>query len=330
MEKSKRNTLMDNLKGFLMICVVLGHFCEEYSSTHPRLNYIIFLLYLFHMPLFIYISGYFSKKYSFKKNCKLIYQFILFGIIYTLIVNIISNTRVKFEFENAPWTLWYLISLFYWRTIIHFIKTKKIKLVIFISFICAIFVGCFKNIGNYFSLARTIGFFPFFLLGYYSNEKTIEKIKKFNKIAIVAFVLLVLVSTFVIVRTHLIPLMFQWSSRSFNEIGINYTDGIIYKILILLLEICSCIAIINLAPQKKTILSRFGESTITIYGFHASLVYIITHFIKDIPYRGFIYPLIILLTATLVFVLSSSPVKKLYELLMKPYQKISEDGDAKN
>lgn len=330
MEKVKeRNLLLDNLKGLLMICVVLGHFCEQYELTHPRLKYIIFFIYLFHMPCFIYISGYFSKKYNFKKNVKLIYQYVVFGIIYTLIVNRLPNVNVKFEISNAIWSLWYLLSLFYWRTLVHFIKTRKVAFVIIISFVCAIFVGCFKEIGNYFSLARTIGFFPFFLLGYYSDEHTLEKLRRINKGVIIAFLLIVLSSTYIIVHADLIPLMFQWSSRSFYELGINYLNGIMYKIIILVLEILCCISLINLIPKKRTALSRFGENSITIYGFHAAIVYVITYFIKDVEYKGLIYLLVILLTILIAFILSSKPVKRFYDLLMKPYEKISEDGDAK-
>lgn len=45
---------MDNLKGLLMLCVVLGHFCEKYELTHPNLKYIIFL-YIYFICLVLYI-----------------------------------------------------------------------------------------------------------------------------------------------------------------------------------------------------------------------------------------------------------------------------------
>lgn len=330
MEKTKeRNILMDNLKGFLMICVVLGHFCEQYNLSHPNLDYAIFFIYLFHMPCFIYISGYFSKNYSFKKNFKLIYQYVVFGLIYVLIVNRFPDVHLKFEISTALWSLWYLLSLFYWRTITHFIKTQKVALVIIISFICAIFVGCFKDIGNYFSIARTIGFFPFFLLGYYSNKDTLQKIRKISKIIIIPLILVILLCTYIIVYTNWIPLMFQWSSKSFNDLEISNIDGVLYKIIILILETLCCVILINITPNKKTIFSYLGENTITIYGFHAAIVYSTTYFIKDVPYKGAIYLLVLSLTFATAFLLSSKPIRKFYALLMKPYKKISEDGDAK-
>ena len=116
----------------------------------------------------------------------------------------------------------------------------------------------------------------------------------------------------------------------FKEIGFNNIEGIIYKVIIILLELGCCIGLINLIPKRKTIFCRLGENSITIYGFHAAIVYVITYFIKDVPpYKGLIYILILGLTIGLTFVLSSKPIQELYKILMKPYKKISEDGDAK-
>ena len=59
---TERDYLYDNIKGILIILVVLCHFLGYAmikSDTVVR-SFIIFIYY-FHMPLFIFISGYFSK-----------------------------------------------------------------------------------------------------------------------------------------------------------------------------------------------------------------------------------------------------------------------------
>lgn len=61
-----RNSEFDVLKGILIILVILGHWLEYGLGNY--LNRVVFnYIYLFHMPLFILISGYFSKKTD-KKN----------------------------------------------------------------------------------------------------------------------------------------------------------------------------------------------------------------------------------------------------------------------
>lgn len=60
MEK-KRNVLVDVLKAYAIFLVVLGHviqtFCPEWNSNSLEVAIV-----MFHMPLFITISGYFFVK----------------------------------------------------------------------------------------------------------------------------------------------------------------------------------------------------------------------------------------------------------------------------
>lgn len=55
---TQRVHYIDTLKGVLIILVVLGH-CGTALSTNMLSS-----IYAFHMPLFILISGYLSKKSS--------------------------------------------------------------------------------------------------------------------------------------------------------------------------------------------------------------------------------------------------------------------------
>lgn len=56
----ERNYLFDNLKFLLIVLVVFGHSLEEISLAQ---DYAIIRawIYSFHMPAFVFISGYFSK-----------------------------------------------------------------------------------------------------------------------------------------------------------------------------------------------------------------------------------------------------------------------------
>ena len=54
----QRNPYWDTLKAMLIVLVVLGH-----TGTAMG-NKWLSVIYAFHMPLFIFISGYFSKKQS--------------------------------------------------------------------------------------------------------------------------------------------------------------------------------------------------------------------------------------------------------------------------
>ena len=54
MSTQKRNIWLDNVKGFLIICVVAGHFLESGIDYHSNMCKSLFLfIYSFHMPLFV-------------------------------------------------------------------------------------------------------------------------------------------------------------------------------------------------------------------------------------------------------------------------------------
>ena len=73
----ERDYFFDNLKAVLIFLVVLGHFLLPIHGDNP-LVVVKRLIYIFHMPLFVFVSGYFAKKiykngqYNFKKILYLI------------------------------------------------------------------------------------------------------------------------------------------------------------------------------------------------------------------------------------------------------------------
>ena len=68
MSGKKKNTFIDYLKGIAIILVLVGH-CVQYGSGASFLedgeywnNIVMKVIYSFHMPLFIAVSGYLFKK----------------------------------------------------------------------------------------------------------------------------------------------------------------------------------------------------------------------------------------------------------------------------
>ena len=64
---SERDGRVDGIKWLLIVLVTIGHAIEP-ALSNPTANKLYSLIYLFHMPLFIYISGYFVSVSNAKKN----------------------------------------------------------------------------------------------------------------------------------------------------------------------------------------------------------------------------------------------------------------------
>lgn len=131
--KARENTLhyIDTLKGVAIVLVLIGH-----RSFHPNVTYFI---YLFHMPLFFFLSGFLDKmKYQSwgeivrKKGARLLYPYVVFGIliliyntVFDLVMGNITEDKlwkriVALVYGNCIWennsdyigTLWFLVALF--------------------------------------------------------------------------------------------------------------------------------------------------------------------------------------------------------------------------
>lgn len=62
MDKVSRLLWADSLKGLLMILVILGHAIQGYMPEACFHNHVWNLIYSFHMPAFMAVSGYFAYR----------------------------------------------------------------------------------------------------------------------------------------------------------------------------------------------------------------------------------------------------------------------------
>lgn len=193
----KRDQYWDCLKFILIFFVAYGHVLNATTLPDDFSRGIAKFIYLFHMPLFIFVSGRFSHIHDRKKYMRGIWRlletFLLFMILTTFLKNglapivaytihradnIAINWNETFDYIIAnPNYLWYLLTLIYYRIVVLYIPEKwiiKKKGVLAASIILSL-AGGFIPVGYEFSVQRTLAFLPFFVLGYYSTEYDIKK-----------------------------------------------------------------------------------------------------------------------------------------------------------
>ena len=109
----QREYLFDNYKVLLILLVVIGHFIEPSNDQNPFLYELKWGIVAFHMPAFIFISGYFSKRIpSLKKMlCGLVIPYFVYEILYYLLYTFILDKETGFYFTRPKFSLWYLMAL---------------------------------------------------------------------------------------------------------------------------------------------------------------------------------------------------------------------------
>ena len=115
-----RNSRLDGIKLLLIILVVIGHCIEPSRYNNTISGSLYSVIYSFHMPLFVFLSGYFAKVNNLKewrnKGISFIETFLVIMIPQFLFYR---NWHVFFNPENSGW---YLMSLLWWYGILLLIK----------------------------------------------------------------------------------------------------------------------------------------------------------------------------------------------------------------
>ncbi len=175
----ERSSFWDNYKGILIILVVFGHFIYEYATglSAGLANDLFKFIYAFHMPAFIFCSGYFSrseKARSERSLIKLLLYYLVFNTAMMLFFRVTDGTSMQLL---TPYTsYWYLLSLITWRIVIKY--TAHIKGIVPISLAAALLVGFWGEFTNTLSIVRTVAFFFFFLLGYRFTEEHLARLMR--------------------------------------------------------------------------------------------------------------------------------------------------------
>ena len=163
-----RSSYWDNIKGVLIALVIFGH-CLFNFTDRTAVNYIVEAIYFFHMPAFVFVSGYFSKSKnsgSARSLVRLMSAYLLLTAVH-LTMAFINNHELS---VTVPYnSAWYLLALVAWRLITPFFSKSKWSLLLFLA--VSMLAGLWQDIDNQFAFARIISLYPFFLAGYFFSKE---------------------------------------------------------------------------------------------------------------------------------------------------------------
>lgn len=308
----KRIALWDNLKFLLIIFVVIGHYTQQFRADNEILQRIYVFIYSFHMPIFIFVTGLFSKKAVDEKNIKKVLPYLTCFFATTLILFItkaLLGWAPVFELFSPSGISWYLMSMFFMFLITMLIKDYKPQYIFVLSLIIGVMCGFVQTENpDFFTWMRTLTFYPFFCLGYISDREKIEKAT--NKISIKITAVIFFVSIYLLIYFY--PKQANKISRlntarhTFSELGRFAPYGWELRLLTYAISFAAIFLLISLIPRKRIKgFTSLGERTLGIYMFHYVIIYTAVYVLKiqnifkstsDIGFAYFII-LIAILTA---------------------------------
>ncbi len=339
LEKNGKNRIvyLDNLKGFAIILVVFGHVAEKYLffDSYPEYNFIYKMIYdivySFHMPLFMIVSGflystayyddYILNKPRIKKHCiNLIIVYILISIIVWGakccfngdVLHPVDMSSLLLIWINPIGHLWYLHLLLLMYVvnvyIIQLIKTDHTNMA-FLVMLMANIMSKYMVFGDVYLLSRFMKYELFFFIGILWCCK--EDFWLFSYKSIIALLLITAICAILY-----FPQMV--SGLPFQLLGTLVSIGISVSIFSLFRKRCN---------KDIKLFSELGGKSLEIYLLHQFPVTILQLLMGRISFiDGMISLLLnfVLSICSVLLVIYVMKRIKIYNLFFRPYYIIHE------
>lgn len=325
----KRVVYFDYLKALLVFFVVVGHALDPFVDNVGA-KALFLTIYSFHMPLFIFLSGYFAK-WNWKKCVAYFLIYIFVSAIYTA-VQLISTSSTKISFMTVlngfiypQWTLWFLLAMPFWLLTTKLIKNVKIWHIC-LAVVLTLAIGFVPLKGTFLTYSRIFYFMPVFLFGRWCRQnkdkflKAVEKLRRVDVKVVSAIMLALTLVLMLFVFKDLKHSFFYGSGRYKNPIDL------VWRIVCLLIGGANSFAIMMLTPyrQEKMVgswpvsLSKFGERTFAIYLFHTPLLMVFKTYLA-VYFEANLFTILIavLMVSYITIIISSSkPLAKVSDYML--------------
>lgn len=303
MGKENRIYALDNLKGALIILVVLGH-CIQYSTNNFDNIFLFRFIYAFHMPLFMWVSGYVNYREGDtdlriikRRSIQLVLPFVSWTILtaclsqnFSYIWDVVLNPTL------SVWFIWDLFLIICFSTLVNYYseKYKKENLIsTIIAFFLAEAIVKIFNI-NILDISHALDMGVFYIIGFFMHKYKI-KFKVDN-------------IPYWIIFTCFIILCVFWQRKSPPTFipKAPLVVGTLWKMLTALL---GCLVIPNLffcfVKKYNKYLTYLGTQTLGIYVIHQMLLFkMLNVMVRWIDFQGPFYYVYIVLLAALTLVIS--------------------------
>lgn len=264
-----RIALFDNIKGILIILVVLGHVAHPVHNDNPVLSAAFDIIYLFHMPLFVFMSGLFAKGAyrGGKLDVDRILSFLVLGFGFQLALALVNGAALTpariLSFTSAPW---YLVSMACWYALTPALSYLGPRRGLALALAASLLWGMVDLSSGLLAISRTIAFLPCFALGYYLEPQDILRIRSWRGASCAVAIALSIAAIRVIdpdAHEWFFPMVY-----GDNPYEHGFLIGALQKLTALGLGALFSVALIRLAPEHRGALTTLGRRTLQVYVLH--------------------------------------------------------------
>jgi fucose 4-O-acetylase-like acetyltransferase len=272
----ERDAFFDNAKYLAIVLVAVGHAWEPLREGSRSVSALYLLVYTFHMPAFIVVSGYFSRNFDASPGrlrrlvTGLVVPYVLFETAYTFF------TRWTDRVPDRPVSLldplyltWFLVALFVWRLTTPL--WQRVRHPVPLALAVAMLATLTPSIGDDLDLQRVLQFLPYFVLGLRLKPEHFRLVRRRAvRLAALPVFAVALMSAY-----WAVPRMsgaWFYHRDSAQELGAPAWSG---PVMTLVTFGCSLVLVgcfLALVPGRRTWFTVLGAGTLYGYLLHGFLV----------------------------------------------------------
>ncbi|MBO0429736.1 acyltransferase family protein [Vagococcus fluvialis] len=317
MSQSQRNPYFDNAKFLLMILVVFSHLLQPFIGDHKFYHDLYYFIFTFHMPAFVFLSGYFAKSpKQGQKITVLVKKFLLpyvffqvFYIVYYWMIGLRETPSI--QLLNPQWALWFLLSMFFWQLSLFLFEKISKSQAIFVSVVLSIFAGYIPFLNQILTLQRTFVFLPFFIIGFYFPKDGISLFLN-SKIRHISFLFLPIIYLFISLF-HGMNKYMVFGSKPYEDYLSYPLFGGPLRALFFVIGLIGIIGFLRLVPQETLFFTKWGKNTLLVYllqGIFIKGIRTLNIVDLNLSLLGFIT--LIIFSVILTIFLSSKKIRSVY------------------
>ncbi|GFH34088.1 acyltransferase family protein [Streptomyces pacificus] len=285
----RRDAYFDNAKYLAIVLVAVAHAWEPVMEGSRATRAAYMLVYAFHMPAFIVISGYFSRSFQARPDqlkrlvSGVVVPYAVFEIAYTLFKRWADDDPdYPFSMNDPIYLTWFLIALFVWRLTTPLWRSVRWPLAIALAL--AALGTLTPGMGQSLDLQRILQFLPFFVLGLSMRPEHFQMLRRREVRLLALPVFAVAAVSAYWVAPHL-RMGWFYRSTSAVELDAPWWAGPLMTLVLFGCGLLLTAAFLAWVPRRRTWFTVLGAGTICGYLLHGFLV-------KSLEYWGLVarYP----------------------------------------
>lgn len=322
---SARDPYLDNAKYLTIVLVAVGHAWAPLTADSRTAGALYYLLYSFHMPVFVIISGFLSRGFEggHRQASRLIagvvVPYTLFQTLHFVLARWSGGAPDReLHYQEPGFALWFLPALCLWRLTTPLWKMLRRPLAV--SVVVAVAASVTPTIDDDLDLMRVAQFLPFFVLGLRLRPAHFELVRHraVRMLAVPVAACALVVSYWAVPRISGAPFLHD---RAAQDLGLSAWAGASMTTVSFGCALVTSVCFLAWVPRRRTWFTTLGAGTLYAYLLHIFPAQLARQYgLYETEWAG--RPLghvgITVLAAVGMTLLCTGPVRRGFRFLLEP------------